>query len=97
HERQAKARVGPDLAEQCFAYEPRAIRSLHVAAENAARTRTDLAPRRGEVLRWEPLPELLRIGPRLVDDLARCIEHSGRDDCPLRRGYAISYGHVFCL
>src|SRR5439155_13347223 len=75
-EREHETLVRHDLAEQSFAYEHRAIRSLHVAAEDAARTRIDLAPRRGEVLRWEPLPDLLRIGPRLVDDLARRFEDS---------------------
>src|SRR5437870_551567 len=85
-EREHEPLARDHFAEDALAGEDAAVRTPHVDPYGAPRSHVQLADRGGEVLRGEPLRHLLRIGPRLEHEVARRVEHAGRDELPLAGG-----------
>src|SRR5436309_733036 len=104
-EREDQALVRDDLAVDALRRENSSGKiagvwvTLHVDAQNAAGPHVELADRRREMLRWKPPRELLRIGPRPVDELAGRIEDARRRERPVRPrsdGATCAFVHASC-
>src|SRR5207244_8086620 len=97
-EREHEPLTRDHFAEDALAGEDAAVRTPHVDPYGAPRSHVQLADRGGEVLRGEPLRHLLRIGPRLEHEVARRVEHAGRDEvsfaCWLGHRGISGCGHV---
>src|SRR5690606_6595551 len=60
------------------------VRPHHIDQHDAAGTQVDLDTGIGETMRAPPLLDVLRLGPRVEDKVARGVKGAGDDDVLLR-------------
>src|SRR5258706_6525154 len=60
-----------------------AVGPVHDEPPDAAQLHVHLVNRCRETSRSPPIHDVLRIGPHLEDQLARCIKNAGREDFPI--------------